>query len=59
MKIWKFYGLQYRSSHFNVEVAHATSLTLVTDCRADKIFIHPGVVYRTEGRIKTLADELY
>ena len=34
--------LPYCARHFNVEGSHATSLTLVTDGRADKTFISPG-----------------
>ena len=28
--------------HFEVEEPHGTSLTLVTDCRADETFVSPG-----------------
>ena len=33
--------LRHRTCHFNFEASHATSLTLVTDCPADKnVFIY-------------------
>ena len=46
--------------HFEVEAPHGTSLTLVTDCRADKNLCQPGNSFiGPAGRIKTLKTQLY